>query len=659
MNNCLSLRAGICLTLYAVSFSCFSQAISYEESIKIVKRQNLEIPRMLEQIDCEIDRQPSGDAPKNNGLEYSPEIQSLIKLGEKNGAAGLAGLKLLAEKGNAEAMQYIGVLHANGEWSLKQDYDEAWRWFVRASAKGNLFADRNLGLMLLFGQGGYERPDQAFHRFLRGIRRGHHGRRTAVDLIHALIVLTTDGYFDSDRPVQSSQWNLGPDPIGIALACLEKNYSLFEAYDFARLLGSTSSVLPPDFEQLTVFNSERYHYPRVKSRFEIDPGKVRNNFNSIAASRLLKLIGKGALETAYRELDIKNKESVERYKKAIQANYYWPINESIISHSWTYEKIRLRSPDERCAYSTICSALTVNGYGQSANLSVVLSELMQKKDGDSEEYILAARRDLARLSRLLLPGATITSADRYFAYSVFLQDASYVTPVSTFIDSVNTLLLNRILEWGMREAPAMIQNGRADLAHDTLRAGLMSGKIDFLDYAQMAKIWNHQLPSNSIDYENCLWPPGFEFSSMGFRTAFGRAPNCRDMWAMDLKFHDAEGRAEILAASSAGCTGSGTGSAFLLSMSDCVEEKLNNAGLSSASAHPIVWMRGKVDSLSEFKKSYVQCLRDRYLSKIACKYDAANALFRKPVLSRAAVTAPPFPYAANPGWVDLLFPMSR
>ena len=58
----------------------------------------------------------------------------------------------LAEQGDADYQNDLGVLYHNGEGVL-QDYKAALEWYRLAAAQGNVHAQRNLGVMYYNGQG--------------------------------------------------------------------------------------------------------------------------------------------------------------------------------------------------------------------------------------------------------------------------------------------------------------------------------------------------------------------------------------------------------------------------------------------------------------------------------------------------------------------------
>ena len=58
----------------------------------------------------------------------------------------------LAEQGNADAQNSLGVMHDNG-WGVPRDHAEAVRWYRLAADQGHANAQFNLGVMYESGAG--------------------------------------------------------------------------------------------------------------------------------------------------------------------------------------------------------------------------------------------------------------------------------------------------------------------------------------------------------------------------------------------------------------------------------------------------------------------------------------------------------------------------
>ena len=66
---------------------------------------------------------------------------------DRNRIKARAWYKKAAEKGNAGAMNNLGVLYAKGGYGLKQDYSTALMWYQKAANKGHADAMNNFGLL--------------------------------------------------------------------------------------------------------------------------------------------------------------------------------------------------------------------------------------------------------------------------------------------------------------------------------------------------------------------------------------------------------------------------------------------------------------------------------------------------------------------------------
>ena len=67
-------------------------------------------------------------------------------------ATALTLLRPLADQGNANAQNALGVMFVNGE-GVAQDYAEAHKWYQRAANQGYAKAQGNLGVMYFNGEG--------------------------------------------------------------------------------------------------------------------------------------------------------------------------------------------------------------------------------------------------------------------------------------------------------------------------------------------------------------------------------------------------------------------------------------------------------------------------------------------------------------------------
>lgn len=78
-----------------------------------------------------------------------------------------------AARGDASAMNELGVAYYSGTDGVGQDYREAVNWFKKAANAGNVQAMNNLGIVHRDGIGVGENPAEAFAWFEKAAKRGH------------------------------------------------------------------------------------------------------------------------------------------------------------------------------------------------------------------------------------------------------------------------------------------------------------------------------------------------------------------------------------------------------------------------------------------------------------------------------------------------------
>lgn len=102
-----------------------------------------------------------GNAPPWNPIKATTfggeEAESLLEEGKSayNGQryeAALHPLEGAADKGNSEAMTYLGLMYDRG-YGVAQDYNEARQWYQKAADKGNALAMKNIGNLYVDGHG--------------------------------------------------------------------------------------------------------------------------------------------------------------------------------------------------------------------------------------------------------------------------------------------------------------------------------------------------------------------------------------------------------------------------------------------------------------------------------------------------------------------------
>ena len=92
----------------------------------------------------------------------------------ESGADYVDGKKLskLMERADPKAATNIGWLYARGQGGVKQDYEEAMKWWRFAASRGYTPAMNNLGLMHANGDGVAQSFEEAFKWWMRSAERG-------------------------------------------------------------------------------------------------------------------------------------------------------------------------------------------------------------------------------------------------------------------------------------------------------------------------------------------------------------------------------------------------------------------------------------------------------------------------------------------------------
>ncbi|MBI1396242.1 MAG: hypothetical protein GC151_09715 [Betaproteobacteria bacterium] len=98
------------------------------------------------------------------------------------GAPNVDGAKLstLLGQGDPRAINNIGWLWARGEGGVKQNFQEAMKWFRHAAKMGYTVAMNNVGLLYSRGDGVPRSDEEAFKWWMRSAERGDAWAMTAV-----------------------------------------------------------------------------------------------------------------------------------------------------------------------------------------------------------------------------------------------------------------------------------------------------------------------------------------------------------------------------------------------------------------------------------------------------------------------------------------------
>ena len=83
----------------------------------------------------------------------------------------IPSLKALAEKGDANAQNELGVRYYSGQ-GVKKNYNEALKWFTKAAAQEHPKAQYNLGVLCEKGEGVIENDKEAVKWFTKAAAQG-------------------------------------------------------------------------------------------------------------------------------------------------------------------------------------------------------------------------------------------------------------------------------------------------------------------------------------------------------------------------------------------------------------------------------------------------------------------------------------------------------
>lgn len=90
----------------------------------------------------------------------------------------------LAENGNAEAQNYLGILYYLG-FGVQKDYKKALQWYGRAAKVGYPDAQRNYGDMINFGRGVPKDNYQAYKWYFAASQQGNEKAAREIEIIAA------------------------------------------------------------------------------------------------------------------------------------------------------------------------------------------------------------------------------------------------------------------------------------------------------------------------------------------------------------------------------------------------------------------------------------------------------------------------------------------
>lgn len=84
----------------------------------------------------------------------------------------LGDVKKRAEQGDSRVQFLLGRAYENGWWDIPKDLNEAWKWYLRASAKEHAEAQYKVGLMYVHGLGVPQSNSEAYMWFTLATSQG-------------------------------------------------------------------------------------------------------------------------------------------------------------------------------------------------------------------------------------------------------------------------------------------------------------------------------------------------------------------------------------------------------------------------------------------------------------------------------------------------------
>jgi TPR repeat protein len=107
---------------------------------------------------------PACSAKTNNKRDVSVETAEALSKSAAEGNAPTNDLSNLAEAGNADAQNRLGLLYHDGQ-GVPVNYERAKHWFRKAAEQGHAGAQVNLGTLYFLGHGFYQSDQMALFWF--------------------------------------------------------------------------------------------------------------------------------------------------------------------------------------------------------------------------------------------------------------------------------------------------------------------------------------------------------------------------------------------------------------------------------------------------------------------------------------------------------------
>ena len=93
-------------------------------------------------------------------------------------------LKMLAEQGDPEAQNKLGILYVSGK-GVRQDYDQAAKWLQKAAMQGHVIAQHNLGVLYTSGTGIPRNYEAAGAWFKKAAEQGYAKSQYRLGMLYA------------------------------------------------------------------------------------------------------------------------------------------------------------------------------------------------------------------------------------------------------------------------------------------------------------------------------------------------------------------------------------------------------------------------------------------------------------------------------------------
>lgn len=150
----------------------FSAAGSYGAVVDILPKQN---DNREQQQQMSSEKKTSGTKAAEMGTksEADVSVESSVDV-----------LMRKAEQGDAAAQFHLGARYKNGE-GVRQDYQEALKWYRKAAAQDYADAQLILGAMHYVGQGVEQDKVKAFEWWSQAARQGNEAARKSLDMLCA------------------------------------------------------------------------------------------------------------------------------------------------------------------------------------------------------------------------------------------------------------------------------------------------------------------------------------------------------------------------------------------------------------------------------------------------------------------------------------------